>query len=74
MRKRKKENMSINEARAYKTKAEGQALLISAWMPLLMLVPLVIIVVVCLCFGIDLMNLKLIGEFLVVGLSNTTKQ
>lgn len=51
---RKRYSISQREANAYKTKAEGTAILVKEWMPLMKLVTLSVTFLIARYIGIDL--------------------
>ena len=53
----RKKNTSIQEANAYKTRAQGRAELVKAWMPLMMLVTALVALGIALACGVDLSQL-----------------
>lgn len=50
----RKRNISQAEAKAYKTKAEGKAIQVTAWMPLMILLVLLTAIFLAPTFGVDL--------------------
>jgi hypothetical protein len=59
---KKKVTMSMKEAEAYKALAEGKAAIVTAWMPLLLLVAGAGITILILCVGDDLTILRPVVE------------
>ncbi|WP_147534501.1 hypothetical protein [Bacillus marasmi] len=52
-----KKNTSLKEASAYKTRAQGRAELVKAWMPLMLLVTAIGALAIALICGVDVTQL-----------------
>lgn len=61
---KKRRSLSPQEANAYKAKKEGQAALVTAWMPLILLVAVFGISALFIALGVDLSGLKPVIELL----------
>lgn len=57
-------SLSLKEASAYKAQAEGKAALVTAWMPLILLVAGSCIIALCLLLGLDTSKIKPLADLI----------